>query len=197
MRAQIILTGATGFLGKALVTELLGSQARVVAGRGGEAPERPAIKALGRRPNPDLAARGIEVATGSLLDDSWLLEHITPRSTVVHMAGRVEFTAAGVREMHELHVESTRRIAHAALAKEARLVLLSSSGTTAISRHDGVIDETASYPMDLVSKWPYYLTKTLAERLVLDLHRSEGLEAVVVNPSLLLGPGDDRHGSTA
>jgi dihydroflavonol-4-reductase len=176
-----VLTGATGFLGQAVVAELAGQP----------------LKALCRAPAPDLEKRGIAVAIGSLLDRSWVENQIGPGDTVVHMAGKVEFTASGIREMHDLHVEATRVVAGVAAARGARILLLSSSGTTAISRHDRPVDERASYPMELVSKWPYYLSKTLQERLVLDLTSREQLDAVVLNPSLLLGPGDDRVGSTS
>lgn len=176
----IVLTGATGFLGKAVCEALC---------------DRP-LKALCRSPQPRLAERGIAVAVGSLRDRDWVASHLAPGDVVIHMAGKVEFTAAGIREMHDLHVEATRGVAGAAAAVGARLILVSSSGTTAVSRHKRVIDESAPYPMDLVSRWPYYLTKTLQERLVLEMVERDGLDAVVLNPSLLLGPGDDRNGST-
>ncbi|MBM3274905.1 MAG: NAD-dependent epimerase/dehydratase family protein [Candidatus Sericytochromatia bacterium] len=178
---MLILTGATGFLGRAVVTELH---------------DQP-LKALCRTPAPDLETRGVAVAIGSLLDRAWVESQISAGDTVVHMAGKVEFTASGIREMHSLHVEATRVVAGVAAARGARLILLSSSGTTAISRHDRPVDERASYPMELVSKWPYYLSKTLQERLVLDMASREQLDAVVLNPSLLLGPGDERVGSTS
>ncbi|MBM3268671.1 MAG: NAD-dependent epimerase/dehydratase family protein [Candidatus Sericytochromatia bacterium] len=177
---MIVLTGATGFLGGAVVAALAG---------------RP-LKALCRRAAPGLQARGVAVAIGDLADAGWLAAEIAPGDVVVHMAGRVEFEAAAIRDLHDLHVEGTRRLAEVVGARQARLVLLSSSGTTAVSRHERLIDETAPYPLDLVARWPYYLTKTLQERLVLDLVARRGLDAVVLNPSLLLGPGDDRGGST-
>ncbi len=177
---MIVLTGATGFLGGAVVDALAGKP----------------LKALCRRPAPDLEKRQVQVAVGSLRDADWLAGQIRKGDTVVHMAGKVEFTAAGIREMHDLHVETTRTIAGAVLARKARLILLSSSGTTAVSRHERLIDESAPYPHEIVARWPYYLTKTLQERLVLDMAAQRGLDAVVLNPSLLLGPGDDRGGST-
>lgn len=180
---MIVLTGATGFLGKAVCDALLHQ-------------ERPPLKALCRSPHPPLADRGVTVVAGSLHDAAWVASQIAPGDVVVHMAGKVEFAASGVREMHDLHVEATRTVARAACAAGARLILVSSSGTTAVSRHERLIDESAAYPMDLVSRWPYYLTKTLQERLVLDMAARDGLDAVVLNPSLLLGPGDDRNSST-
>jgi dihydroflavonol-4-reductase len=99
--------------------------------------------------------------------------------------------------MLDLHVEGTRQLATAALkARCSKFILLSSSGTTAVSKVAREMDENAPYPLEIVSRWPYYLSKLYQERLVLDLWRREGLPAVVLNPSLLLGPGDARGGST-
>lgn len=182
MSRPIVLTGATGFLGRTVVAELRSDGSSDLI-------------ALCRRPAPDL--EGVRVEVGSLLDAAWLQTTIPDGAVVIHMAGKVEFGAASGQELHELHVETTRRLCQAVLARQGRLVLVSSSGTTAVCRTERELDETAPHPLDLVSKWPYYLTKTLQERLVLDLCHNRGLEAVILNPSLLLGPGDDRGGSTS
>ena len=100
--------------------------------------------------------------------------------------------------MMQIHVDGTRRLLHAAKAAGVRRVLLAStSGTIAISRDpEPVPDETWPYPVDLCGNWPYYLSKIYQEKLALDLAPKLGLELVVVNPSLLLGPGDRRGSST-
>src|SRR5690606_27623455 len=45
-------------------------------------------------------------------------------------------------------------------------------------------------------RWPYYLSKIYEEKLALEFCRKEGIPLVVLNPSLLMGPGDDRLSST-
>jgi dihydroflavonol-4-reductase len=47
-----------------------------------------------------------------------------------------------------------------------------------------------------VAGWPYYLSKIYQEKTALRIHRDTGLPVVVLNPSLLLGPGDARLSST-
>lgn len=208
MSGAIVLTGATGFLGQALLDVLerdgLPGAARSGAPHSSTAapngtPHRLAgVIALARTAAPSLAARGVDVRVGDLGDPAFLAGALPESCRIVHLAGRVDFTAAGQKAMLDLHVEATRTLARAALqARCERFVLLSSSGTTAVSKQPRALDESAPYPMDIVARWPYYLSKLLQERLVLDLVRHEGLPAVVLNPSLLLGPGDDRGGSTA
>jgi dihydroflavonol-4-reductase len=154
--------------------------------------------ALARTPAPMLAARGIDVRVGDLQDPAFLHDALPDGCRIVHMAGKVDFTAKGQKSMLDLHVEATRSLADAALlARCERFVLLSSSGTTAVSKHPREHAESAPYPIEIVSRWPYYISKLYQERLVLDRVARRGLPAVVLNPSLLLGPGDERGGSTA
>ena len=56
--------------------------------------------------------------------------------------------------------------------------------------------EETRTPIEVVGRWPYYLSKIYEERLSLEFCRKHGLPLVVLNPSLLLGPGDDRLSST-
>ena len=77
------------------------------------------------------------------------------------------------------------------------MVLASSSGTIAVSeKGDIVSDETYSAPLDIIARWPYYASKAYQEMAALERFSGKGLRLVIMNPSLLLGPGDDRLSST-
>jgi len=56
-------------------------------------------------------------------------------------------------------------------------------------------DEDSPTPLELIAGWPYYASKLYQERTA-RLICGERIELVMVNPSLLLGPGDVRMGST-
>ncbi len=77
-----------------------------------------------------------------------------------------------------------------------RFVLASSSGTIGVSRARRTATEADDYPIAAVARWPYYLSKVYQEKTALRFHRDTGLPVVVLNPSLLLGPGDARLSST-
>jgi dihydroflavonol-4-reductase len=79
-----------------------------------------------------------------------------------------------------------------------RIVHVSTSGTVAVSEDpDHVAVEDDPTPLGLIQRWPYYRTKLFAEQTALELgERLAGLTVVVVNPTLLLGPGDVRGSST-
>jgi len=113
-----------------------------------------------------------------------------------HLAGLVSRDPADARRMYELHVEGTRHLLEAAArAKLKRIVLASSSGTIGVSRFRRVATEEDDYPIETVGKWPYYLSKIYEEKIAIELSR-RGLPVVILNPSLLLGPGDGRMSST-
>ena len=58
-----------------------------------------------------------------------------------------------------------------------------------------VATEEDGYPIEAVGRWPYYLSKIYEEKIALEFAR-RGLPVVILNPSLLLGPGDTRMSST-
>lgn len=77
-----------------------------------------------------------------------------------------------------------------------RTVVASTSGTIAVGTDSKkIFDEQDDPPLELIASWPYYRSKLFGEYEALEANR-EGFEVVVVNPSLLLGPGDLRESST-
>ncbi|HET9598167.1 MAG TPA: NAD-dependent epimerase/dehydratase family protein [Anaeromyxobacteraceae bacterium] len=180
---NVLVTGGTGFLGSALLPLLAaqGHHLRVLA-RG----EAAAAEAL-----------GAEVVRAPLSDRTAVRRALQGIDAVEHLAGQVAFDAKDPAALYELHVQGTRTLledAHAAGVR--RFVLASSSGTIAISREERVHTEDDPHPIAVVARWPYYLSKIYQEKTALRFHRDTGLPVVVVNPSLLLGPGDARLSST-
>jgi dihydroflavonol-4-reductase len=65
-----------------------------------------------------------------------------------------------------------------------------------VSEDEQIFDETFPQPVDVFSRWAYYASKYYQERTALDNFDGEGRKLVIMNPSLLLGPGDERLSST-
>jgi dihydroflavonol-4-reductase len=97
-----------------------------------------------------------------------------------------------------LHVEGTRVLCEAAtVAGVKTIVLASSSGTIAVTDDETALpNETWPPPLDIITRWPYYASKYYQERVALEHFSGAGRRLVIVNPSLLLGPGDERLSST-
>lgn len=179
------ITGGSGFLGRALVDALVAS--------GADAAD---IATLARRPNRALAERGVRQVVGSVLDAKALAAAFRDAEVVYHLAGRVSRDPADAAALHELHVQGTRGALEAARqAGVRRFVHGSTSGTVGCSKKKGVVAHDGSpYCTAAVASFPYYVSKILAEREALE--RDHGaLEVISLNPSLLLGPGDDEGSS--
>jgi nucleoside-diphosphate-sugar epimerase len=180
---NVLVTGGTGFLGATLVPIL--------------AAEGHRLRLLQRSAAPEAERLGAEIVRAAISDEEAVRAALRGIDAVYHLAGRVDFDPADPRALYELHVDATRRLLEACVqAGVKRVVLASSSGTIAVSREERLATEADDHPIDVVSGWPYYLSKIYQEKTALRIHRDTGLPVVVLNPSLLLGPGDARLSST-
>lgn len=180
---RILVTGGTGFLGGALLPLL--------------AREGHALRVLARGPAEEAEAAGAEVVRGSLDDAAAVDRALEGVEAVYHLAGQVAFDPASPAALYELHVQGTRRLLEGCVRRAVRrVVMASSSGTIAVARTPRVATEADEAPIEVIGRWPYYLSKLYQEKAALRLHRDTGLPLVVLNPSLLLGPGDRRLSST-
>lgn len=180
---NLLVTGGTGFLGSALVPLLV---------KGGHR-----VRLLQRSAAPEAEALGAEVHRASLDDADAVAAALDGVEAVFHLAGQVSFDPEDPARLYALHVQGTRRLLDACVARGVkRVVLASSSGTIAVSREERIATERDDYPLAVVADWPYYLSKIYQEKAALRIHQDTGLPVIVLNPSLLLGPGDARLSST-
>ena len=177
-----LVTGATGFLGRHLVSAL------VERGDDVRAYVRPATDARA------LEALGVEVVRGELGDADALERAAAERELDFNAVGLVSYEWDDLARLREANVESVRRVL-AAIEPGARLVHVSSAGAVGPSgAPDRLADETQPFP-EAAHRNPYSVTKREAEELVLAA-AADGLDAVVANPTILLGPGDVYGSST-
>jgi dihydroflavonol-4-reductase len=184
----VAVTGANGFLGTHLIEQLRHKHAGTSF----------LLRALVRRPSLRLKEAGVELVVGDVCEPGACSELLQGASEVYHLAGRVSRDSKDSSDLYRVHVDGTRNVLHAAHENgPMRILVSSSSGTVGVSREpDEVSDESSPYRRATVARWPYYLSKIYQEALSLDLAKRLNLDLVVVNPSLMLGPGDYRGSST-
>ncbi|MFL5321474.1 MAG: NAD-dependent epimerase/dehydratase family protein [Myxococcaceae bacterium] len=181
---KVLVTGATGFLGIHLIERLLKAGHQV--------------KALARSKPSHPALFRTEFIQGDLKERDAVRKAIDGVDAIFHLAGLVSFKAKDGRKMYELHVDATRELLRDVResGQKPRFILASTSGAIAVSKDERVGTEADDYPIETVGKWPYYLSKIYEEKLTLEFCRKHEIPLVVLNPSLLMGPGDERLSST-
>ena len=175
---RVWVAGATGFLGSHVASAL--------RERGDD------VVAVSRSGGADGGVQAVDV-----LDSDAVRASAESAELAFLCTGKVTRSRESSEELHRLHVLGTRSaLAGLRAAGVRRVVVASTSGTLAVGTDpDRIADEGCRAPLELVARWPYYRTKLYAEREALEAN-APGFEVVVVNPSLLLGPGDLRESST-
>ena len=168
---KVLVTGASGFVGRATCAEL--------CRRGHE------VVALVRRPGSE--PRGTRAQIGDLTDAASLQEAVPSQhaDAVIHLAAEIA-SQRDARKVREVNVEGTRRLLEACHSSPAnggedlpRFVLASTVVTG--EAHGRLLEPEQPLPVET----PYGESKRDAEKLVLE----SGLDAVVVRPSHVYGPG--------
>lgn len=171
----------TGFLGAHLVRHLLdaGHQVTVASIEGGE-------------------VHGLRVEPVDVLDADAVERSARGADGAFLCTGRVSRRAEDAESMHRLHVVGTRTaLAALRAAGVPRVVVASTSGTIAVGTDpDRIWTEADEPPLGTIARWPYYRSKYYGEQEALAANDSPDFEVVVVNPTLLLGPGDLGGSST-
>jgi nucleoside-diphosphate-sugar epimerase len=171
---RVLVTGGTGFTGKALVRRLLDEGHRVIA-----LDYKEGFK------TEEIRAWGAEVVIGSVTDAA-AVARCMPGVEIVH------HVAAAFRELNvddayyrAVNVEGTRNVLESALAHGVKKVVhFSTCGVHGNVDHPPAAEDAPIQPADY-----YQRTKYEAEPLVLEYVR-KGLPALIIRPAAIYGPGD-------
>lgn len=177
---KTLITGATGFVGSAVLRKLLE--------RGHET--RALVRPTSDRRNLD----GLEVETveGDLTDPASLTKALVDCKALFHVAADYRLWVPRPEATYKANVDGTRHLCEAALrAGVERVVYTSSVATLGLLPNGEPADETTPVTLeDMIGH--YKRSKFLAEEEVRRLARETDLQIVTVNPSAPVGPRDVR-----
>jgi dihydroflavonol-4-reductase len=181
---KILITGGTGFLGAHLVRQFLDAGTKNLRVMASSVPDW-------------MKDAGVEPFSGSVTDKEDVAAATRNVEAIYHLAGKVSFAYDGAAQMNKIHVQGTRLLCEAAKENKVKnFILASSSGTSAITENGEITDETYPQPIEILTKWAYYASKYYQEKTARQVFQDKGDRLVILNPSLLLGSGDDRLSST-
>jgi dihydroflavonol-4-reductase len=172
---SVLVTGGTGFLGRAIIERLLN--------------EGDEVKALARSDasTGELGALGTEPVRGDVLDLDALAAAMRGCDVVYHAAGANAFCARDPSPMFEVNVRGSQNVVLAAARAGVRRVVYTSSAATLGEASGTIGSEESPHRGWFLSD--YERSKFEAEQAVFATARETGVEVVSVNPASVQGPG--------
>ncbi len=181
--SEVLVTGATGFVGSWLTRRLLreGHRVRVLC--------RSASKL-----DQDLK-RDCEIFIGDITDPKSLITSMTGVSKVYHLAGLVAYTDEMRSQMELVNVKGTENVINACISLQVKeLIYMSSVVAIGASHNPEVLNENSPYTISDLNLG-YFETKRKAEELIVQANRKNNLKVFILNPSTIYGPGDFKKDS--
>ena len=174
----ILVTGATGFLGSALVTELVRQQSK-----------QQEVRILAR----DVAkartqfGEAVSIVAGEITNEQQVREAVDGASVVYHLVGHLYHPSVPTDLYRTTHVEGTHTLLAACQGQRQlqRIVHCSTTGVLGVTGQTPAAEDAPFAPTN-----PYEATKLESELLALAAYKEYGLPVSVVRPGLVYGPGD-------
>jgi len=180
-RKKILVTGGSGLVGNELIKQLLLSGEKV--------------RAIYRSSPIHISHPDLEIIKCDILDVVGLQEIMEPVTHVYHCAAIVSYHPRDKRKLLKINIEGTANIVNACIdANVKKLVHVSSVAALGRMRDGALISEQMNWTEE-TSNSVYGKSKYFSE---LEVWRgiAEGLNAVIANPSLIIG-GDNWENSSS
>ncbi len=171
---KALVTGGGGFIGSALVRELVKRGFNVTS--------------FSRGDYPELKQIGVVVKRGDLCDRESVLNACDGVDIIFHVAAKAGIWGS-YKDYYMTNVRGTENIVYACKKKKTKWLIYTSSASVVFDGSDiKGSNESLSYPHRPLSN--YTATKALAEQCVLNAD-STSLKTLALRPHIVLGPGDN------
>jgi nucleoside-diphosphate-sugar epimerase len=171
----ILVTGATGFLGSALTTELVKQKQNV------------RILARDEQKAREQFGESVTIIRGEITDVEQVERAVDGATIIYHLVGRLYHPSVPAELYQYTHVEGTRILLKACKGQKQLKRIVHCSTT-------GVLGETGETPAAEYAPFaptnPYEATKLRGELVALKAYKEDGLPVSVARPGLVYGPGD-------
>ncbi|HEX2969139.1 MAG TPA: NAD-dependent epimerase/dehydratase family protein [Bacteroidales bacterium] len=178
---KVLVTGANGFLASNIIRELLRRKIKV-RGMLRENCNKKSLEGL-----------SIEYSSGNIVNYSDVLSASSGCDVIIHAAADTSQMHSDPLPLFPVNVNGTQNVIKAAKACNVRRLIFISTANTI-----GISGENAPGKKDLSAYYKssgYALSKLKAEQIILNEVNASNLDAVIVNPTFMIGPYDSRPGS--
>jgi nucleoside-diphosphate-sugar epimerase len=178
----VLLTGGSGFLGRAIVNEILEDDSPVQVGE---------LRVFDLYPLPIPEHKRVKLIQGDVRDKAALMEACKDVDLVIHSAAIVDWGTRSEEEVLAVNVEGTRNVIEACRAMSVKALLYTSSLDVLYDGRPLVdVDESTPYPVRHATS--YCTSKYLAEKTVLEAN-GDRLSTCSLRPADIYGEGDPYH----
>jgi nucleoside-diphosphate-sugar epimerase len=193
---MILVTGASGLLGSHLILSLVKNGHQVKALATTESTKNKALQTFQSYSKSDeLLFEKVIWCFGSITDSEFLYEIIEGIDLVYHCAAIVSFNPKEIDNMNHINVQGTEALVNMCLLRKVKKFCHVSSVAALGKNTDGSMVTEETHFVNSPQNSNYGISKYNAEREVWRASE-EGLQIVIVNPSVILGPGDWQSGSS-
>lgn len=175
---KVFVTGASGFLGSNIVRELL--------------TQKYAVKAMVEKGKPFATIKDlpIDIVEGNILDEEEMNEHLSGCDFAIHTAASTAVYPFRSKKQCNINIEGTRNVLDACVnASVKRLVYVGTANSFGPGTWERPGNEKSPYQGDKYGL-DYMDSKYESHLLVIRYVAEEKLDAVIVNPTFMLGPYD-------
>lgn len=193
---MVFVTGATGLLGSHLLGYLAGVCGKKVCALRRHKSRLEEVKEIFRLYTTDETCwEAVRWVEGDVLEPETLEDAVAASGCVYHCAAVVSFAGADKEALSDINVQGTQNVVRLCRKRGIRLCYVSSIAALGDTRFDGDIIDEKTPMIEGTPRSLYSGSKIAAEKIVWQAI-AEGLNAVIVNPSIILGPGHwDRSSS--
>ena len=173
---KVLVTGATGFIGQALIKCLSNHDFEITA--------------TTRQDNASLTPNVRQIQVGDLLPSTDWSDALSGVNVVIHLAARVHImnddSGDPAAEFRKINTLGTLNLARqAAKLKVSRFIYLSS---IKVNGETTIVDEPFNEQVSVVPTDPYGLSKYLAEQGLEEIANQTMMDVVIIRPPLVYGP---------
>ena len=174
--SRIAITGSTGHLGSVLIPMLV-EQGYL-------------LNCLYRKTRLTEDSSRVKWVQGDLRETEKMGSLFEDAETLIHCASVISIGEDNRDDVYQINIKATEKLIAQCVEKKIRMVYISSSTATVPDNPERVLDEKA--PRVQSDEFYYGWTKARAEELVLSAVSDQGLDAIILRPTALLGPPDEQ-----